>query len=366
MAISFSKWINVAIAAVVLLALSLFTFTDSASAAVVNSYSVVSNSRDVLTSITLPVPSSSTAVASSPLLKVGNALIDGVFYNDFTFDVSYQRRTNNYNGVLINFNFRPMYAKYDGDTSVFKISEFSGHTVSLYLPQWNGSYYDTAYEWVPLTIGGNYGTNYSNLFLTQYKPSNGLQAYNWTSSDYTYHHFTFDTSFAQFSPPVYSGPYSNYSGIDLLTYVAQTLTLRLGYDSNIQARTSVAFNINYFPDVLSYAEKAQLEKLDNISGDLDELLNVGSGQFDDTKDQMQDASDKAEQGNQDIQNNAPKPDINDTVGDTSDVIDGALSGESFDKISDLLSAIFANTLISTILLISVAVGAVKYIFFGKG
>lgn len=364
MATNYSKWINVAIAAVVVLALSVCTFTDRASAAVINSYAIISNNRDINTSVSLSRLSSSSSVITSDNIDLGKCTIDGVFYSDFIFNASYQRSNGNF---LLNFNYKPMYAKYDSDTSVFKISEFSGFTISFYLPQYNSSAnnYTTTYEWVPLTIGGNYGTNYSNLFLTQYKPSVGVKAYNWTSSDYTFHHFAFEWSDDNINE-TFNGAYSAYSNADRFRYLCQTLDRLLGFDASIKVKTSVAFDINYFPDVLSYAEKAQLEKLDNISGDLDELLNSGSGQFDDTKDQMQDASDKAELGNQDIQNNAPKPDINDTVNDTSDVIDEALSGESFDKISDLLSAIFANTLISTILLISVAVGAVKYIFFGKG
>lgn len=363
MATNFSKWIKYLF---VLLAFALpFSVFTARAFAADTLYSTSSNGRDISTRINCRAFESGSTSGGSLEMRVGVASIDSIYLESITFDISYAQFSN---GLVLNINYKPMTATYDNQTAVFPISAFESVSVSFYLPVRNSSdaSYSDVYEWVTLIIGGNYGGSYTDLFLTTATSPAGVWDY-WTSSSYLYHHFRIDTRYIDFSDGfIYTGSYTQYSGVQLLTYVAQTLESEIGYNPNILARTSFALDINYFPDALSFAEREQLLKLDQITGDLDELLNGGSGQFDDTKDQMQDASDKAEQGNQDIQDNAPKPDINDTVNDTSDVIDGALSGESFDKISDLLSAIFANTLISTILLISVAVGAVKYIFFGKG
>lgn len=363
MATNYLKWIKYFFVFLLAIALPFSIFTSRVFAAD-TLYSTTSNGRDVLEDISLPYYASGTNTSYSSFLTVGKASIDSIFLADITFDVSCVKYDT---GIVLTISYKPMTATYDSQQAVYPISSFDGVTVSFNLPRriTYGGEYSSDTELVTLTIGGSYG-EFSDLFLTSTNYQ-GLVINNWTSTDNTYHHFRIDTRYIGFDGyNSFIGSYTNYSGTDLILYFCQTLENCVGYTDTISVRTSFAYDIDYFPNALSYADREQLLKLDQISGDLDELLSAGDGQFDNMHDQMQDTSDKADQANQDIQNNAPKPDINDTVNDTSDVIDEALSGEAFDKLSDLLSAIFANTLISTILLISVAVGAVKYIFFGKG
>lgn len=372
-------------------------FTEYAYADTVQDYEITENAsadKSATAVFTNVYPDNAEATNS---IVLGTASIGGVYYSDLTFDATIMNyrygepSSDSYTGYqsTTNFNYKPMYATLDNVTSHLSVEDFDGYIITMYLPTFelysDGTKitYSGEAELVSLTIGGSYGS-VERLFIDE-SVINGIIFSSWDSENFTYWHFMINSRFNTLTSTdyiKYYGSFSNYTGDDLLTYIAMSLCTvnfwNYAYTDSfnnkpfLYAYTDFYVNINYFANQLTEYEKELLSKIESLEAELEQvnnnindLLNYGSGSFDDLEQDIGNASDKAEQGNQEIQDNAPKPDIDNTHDDTTNIIDTVLT-EHGENVSNILGAILGSNIINGMLLISISVGAIKYIFFGKG
>lgn len=214
---------------------------------------------------------------NSPL-SLGRVFVDGVYATDFEFRVNYGA-----NSVLF-FRFVPCSYLYDGDTAALSYENFYGYKLRFELPIYEkapgeqyGAY--TTYEVVELTIGADYGG--TNIWTSDNVILPGTVNLRRIDSQSQFI-FVIDARYITYDTAKFSGSYSNYTGLDLLQYICATLKALEAplVDGESYVSTNFVFDVNYFPELLSYADREQLGKLDDIN---DTMTQV-DGTLNDIKD----------------------------------------------------------------------------------
>lgn len=191
------------------------------------------------------------------------------------------------------------------------------------------------------------------------------------------------TSYVHPNGIVFTGTYedvfNNYSPYDYICYTLQTLRYLLENMTVSEILSHDVFKIQkIYADGFSHLNteeyKLYQETLKNaidkgtedIENKLDDMNNMGDGQFDNTKNEVNDLTNNIDK-NQAILDKVDRVDPDIAGDDLNAIIDNILSDqESVNAFNSILRLFTTNTWFISFMSIAVCTGVIKYIFFGKG
>lgn len=275
-----------------------------------------------------------------------------------------------------------------------------GFEITFYLPRYvDGAYETTFTRPVTLRFGSSYGSygvlgsnlTYMGVRSTTYEPSSGnyFSFLLWNLKSYN-------------NTTVYSGEYDqyDYTSVQYLAYVLQTLKYlqannSSGFNSNAnfwvygQFRGDAFANVdteefllikNTVQNIVSEGNseiKAELdvilsqqqetqELIDELVQLQDDMLHYGEGSFDEMGNEMDSIVGDINNSN-DIIGNVDRVEPDDAESAVDDVINDILSNEQASSVlNKIMSLLTSIGVVNTLILISLATGLIKYIFFGRG
>lgn len=234
------------------------------------------------------------------------------------------------------------------------------------------------------TNRGKLGVNFSfgSINSSTYNPSNGnyfgIMIYNLEYYSNPYYVTYFGDSIGS----TFYDVFKNNSTIEGIFYFAQTVNYL--YNNNLMDDW-IALHPNYiwqfgiyFGDTFNQYNTPNQQITNNVIGNIgndinnnlnnqfNELENMGSGSFDGLESELGDLSDSINNSNN-IINDVDRPSV-DSVDNAVSILDTVLdnTSDSFGFMSDIMSIFFDNVYVSSIMLLSLSAGLLKYIFFGRG